>query len=217
MNAALTPLKSLLKGAKLKHYEQGQSLFYAGDAITENYILKSGIVKVFDIDAKGEEKILQIVKAPALLPNDCLLSNPETVSWHYGALTDVEVYVYSPEDLHTQITSSPDLSAYIINWLAVESHELMVRINGMSKSDTKDKIVTVLRFLNVYYTGPEKRGWKRIEFPITHQLIADIAGITRESTTIQMGHLQNEKLIRSRRPYLEINVQRLSKYTHSDQ
>jgi CRP/FNR family transcriptional regulator len=213
MNAALTPLRSLLKNARLKHFEQGQTLLYAEDAITENYILKSGIVKVFDIDSKGDEKILQITKAPALLPIDCLLSSPDTISWHYGALTDVEVCVFSPEELHSKITSVPDLSSYIINWLAVESHELMVRINGMSKSDAKDKILTILRFLNVYYTGAEKRGWKRIEFPLTHQLMADIAGITRESTTIQMGHLQNEKVIRSRRPYIEINVQRLAKYS----
>lgn len=213
MNAALTPLRSLLKDARLKHFEQGQSIFYAGDVITENYILKSGVVKVFDIDNKGEEKVLQLVKAPALLPLDCLLSSPDTVSWHYGALTDVEVHVFAPEELHSQIMSKPDLSAYIINWLAVESHELMVRINGMSKSDVRDKIITILTFLNVYYTGPEKRGWKRIEFPLTHQLLADIAGITRESTTIQMGHLHDEKIIRSRRPYIEINVGRLTKYS----
>jgi len=216
MNAALTPLKSLLKDARLKHFDQGLTFLYAGDTITENYILKSGIVKVFDIDSKGEEKVLQIVKAPALLPIDCLLASPDTVSWQYGALTDVEVCVFSPKELQHQIATIPDLSGYIINWLAVESHELMVRINGMSKSDTKDKIITILRFLNVYYTGPERRGWKRIEFPITHQLIADIAGITRESTTIQLGHLQNEKTIRSRRPYIEINAERLEKYSQSE-
>lgn len=216
MDALLTPLKNLLKNARLKHFEQSQTLFYAGDAITENYILKSGIVKVFDIDDKGDEKILQLVKAPALLPIDSLLSSPDTISWHYGALTDVEVYVFSPDELHHEITTTPALCSYMLNWIAVESHELMVRISGMSKSDTRDKILTILHFLNVYYTEPEKRGWKRIEFPITHQLMADIAGITRESTTIQMGHLQNEKIIRSRRPYVEINVERLAKYTQPE-
>ena len=212
MDVALTPLKSLLEGARSKRFEHGQLLFYAGDNITENFVLKTGIVKVFDIDDKGDEKVLQIIKAPAILPLDCLLSVPDTISWHYGAFTDIEVYVFSTEELQAHITTTPHLSAYIINWLAVESHELMVRINGMSKSDAKDKIVTVLNFFNVYYTGPEKRGWKQIEFPVTHQLIADIAGITRESATIQMGHLQKEKIIRSRRPYIEINPLRLAKY-----
>jgi CRP-like cAMP-binding protein len=214
MNIALTPLNSLLKGAPSRRYGHDEILFYAGDPITKNFILKTGIVKVFDIDSKGDEKILQIIKAPALLPLDCMLFTPDTVSWYYAALTDIEVYVFSPEQLHDHIATNPDLSAYIINWLAVESHELMVRIDGMSKSDARDKIITILNFFDVYYTGPERRGWKRIEFPVTHQLIADIAGITRESTSIQMGHLQKEKVVRSRRPYLEINPQNLAKLYH---
>ena len=72
MNAAITPLRSLLKEARIKRFEHGQLLFYEGDHITENFILKSGIVKVFDIDSKGDEKVLQIIKAPAILPLDCL-------------------------------------------------------------------------------------------------------------------------------------------------
>ena len=113
------------------------------------------------------------------------------------------------------MATTPDLSAYIINWLAVETHELMARIDGMSKSDAKNKVLTVLNYFNVYYTGQEKQGWRRIEFPITHQLIADIAGITRESVTIQVGNLQREKIIRTRRPYIEINDQGLEKYLGS--
>lgn len=209
MNVALTPLKTLLKNARTKQYEQGQILFYAGDPITESVILKTGVVKVYDINAKGEEKVVQIVKAPAILPLDRLLSAPETIHWHYGALTDVEAYTFSADELYEQLIATPHLSAYIINWLAVESHELMVRIDGMSKSDVKNKLLTVLAFFEVHYSMAEKRGWKRIEFPITHQLIADVAGTTRESATLQLGQLQKDKLIRFKRPYIELNTKRL--------
>lgn len=211
----LTPLKLLLENAQSKHYRQGQLLFYAGDTMAENFILKSGIIKVYDINDKGEEKVLQIIKAPALLPIDCLLPDPQVVSWYYSALTDVEVYTFTSEELQNQIATTPDFSAYIINWLAVEAHELMARIDGMSKSDAKNKVLTVLNYFNIYYTSQEKQGWRRIEFPITHQLIADVAGITRESATIQVGNLQREKIIRTRRPYIEINDQGLEKYLGS--
>jgi CRP/FNR family cyclic AMP-dependent transcriptional regulator len=215
MNAAYTPLRPLIEGARSKEYEHGQLVLYKGDPSTEVSVLHEGIVKLFDIDDKGQEKVLQIIKAPALLPLDCLFARPDVVSWHYGALTDIKVSVVSPQELQKCLASNTDLSAYVINWLAVESHELLVRINGINKTDAKDKIVAVLRFFAVYYTGPAKRGWKRIEFPVTHQLLADIAGITRESVTIQMGFLQQEKLVRTRRPYLELHDQRLKEYTHT--
>lgn len=214
MNVAYTPLKALLEGARTKEFEHGQLILYKDDKLIETLILYEGIVKLFDIDDKGQEKVLQIIKAPAVLPLDCLFDVPTTVSWHYGALTDVKAAVYSPRELHKQITRSPLLSSYIINWLAVESHELLVRLNGTNKTEAIDKILAVLRFFSVYYTGPAKRGWKRVEFPVTHQLLADIAGITRESTTIQMGHLQQDKIVRTRRPYLEINSEKLKEYAY---
>jgi CRP-like cAMP-binding protein len=212
MNIALTPLKSLLEGARTKQYDDGQLIFYAGDDATEALILTSGIVKVYDIDAKGQEKVLQIIKAPAILPLDCLLNVPRKIGWHYAALTNITAATFSSEELHDQMGKRPHLSSYIINWLAVESHELLVRIDGMSKNDAKDKIITVLRFFNIYYSEPPKRGWRRVEFPVTHQLIADIAGLARESVSIQMGQLQKEKVVRSKRPYIEINDERLANY-----
>lgn len=215
MNVAHTPLKTLLEGARTKEYERGQLILYKDDRLTETLILYEGIVKLFDIDDKGQEKVLQIIKAPAVLPLDCLFDIPTTVSWHYGALTNVKASVYSPKDLHKQITRSPLLSAYIINWLAIESHELLVRLNGTNKTEAIDKILAVLRFFAVYYTGPARRGWRQVEFPVTHQLLADIAGITRESATIQMGHLQQDKIVRTRRPYLEIQTERLKEYDPS--
>ncbi len=211
MNVAHTPLQSLLQGARSKQYEHGQLILYAGDQSIETLILTSGIVKVYDIDDKGQEKVLQIIQAPAILPLDCLFEAPHAISWYYGALTDINAFVFSPEELHIQINKNPLISSYIINWLANESHELLTRINSMNKTEAKDKIVALLKLFTAYYTGPTKRGWKQIEFPLTHQLLADIAGITRESTTIQMGHLQQEKVVRSRRPYVEVNIERLKK------
>lgn len=212
MNAMHTPLKSLLEGARTKEFERGQLMLYKDDQLTETLIIYEGIVKLFDIDDKGQEKVLQIIKAPAVLPLDCLFDTPHVVSWHYGALTDVNASVFSPQEFHRRIVRSPLLSSYIINWLAVESHELLVRLNGTSKTDAKDKIITVLLFFMVYYTGPARRGWKRVEFPVTHQLLADVAGITRESVTIQMGELQREKIVRTKRPYLELQAERLGNY-----
>ena len=212
MDASLTPLKSLFENARSKRYEHGQLILYAGDEANETLILSSGIVKVFDIDAKGQEKVLQIIKAPAILPLDSFFATPHPVSWHYSALTDSEVYTFSPDEFYDQVTTKPKLCSYILNWLAIQSHELLVRVNGMSKNDAKDRIIAVLKFFDAYYTEPSKRGWKRIEFPLTHQLLADITGVTRESITIQMGYLQKERIVRSKRPYLELNTKNLLNY-----
>lgn len=212
MKATLTPLRTLLNEAREKHFKRDQLLLYAEDTITEVFILTSGVVKLFDIDDKGQEKILQIIKAPAIIPLDCLFSRPHTIRWFYGALTDVDAFSFSANELHDRIKKNPDLGEYVINWLAIESHELLVRIDGMNKTSAKEKILSVLKFLAVYYSGPDKRGWREIEFPVTHQFLADIAGIARESVSIQMARLQKEKIVKGRRSILKVNDARLLHY-----
>jgi CRP/FNR family cyclic AMP-dependent transcriptional regulator len=212
MKAMLTPLKHLLEGAREKQYDSGQLILYSGDEPNELHILTAGIVKVYDIDEKGQEKILQIIKAPAILPLDCLLSAPRPISWYYASLSDVTLSVLPFDSLYSQMKRYPDLNLYIVNWLATETHELLVRIDGMNKTEAKDKILSILKFLRVYYAEPERRGWQRIEFPITHQFLADMAGLARESVSIQMNQLQKDKVVRSRRPFLEVHHEKLITY-----
>ncbi|MDX2776490.1 Crp/Fnr family transcriptional regulator [Streptomyces caniscabiei] len=209
MDIQRTPLESLFHDARKKRLDRGQMIFYADDPPTEVAVLVKGIVKVFDIDDKGQEKVLQIIKAPAILPLNCLPTPPRLTKWHYSALTDVDTHVFTPAELHDRIVKSHALSTYIISWLADESHELLTRIDSMSKTDVRAKILAALRFFGMHYTGPDKRGWRQVKFPVTHQLLADITGITRESVTIQMRQLQQEKLIRPKRPYLEIRTSKL--------
>jgi CRP-like cAMP-binding protein len=80
----------------------------------------------------------------------------------------------------------------------------------MSKTTTRPKLVAALKFLCVYHTNQTKSGWRRVNFPVSHQLLADMTGITRESATLVMKQLQDEKLTRSPRlGVLEINFERL--------
>jgi CRP-like cAMP-binding protein len=50
-----------------------------------------------------------------------------------------------------------------------------------------------------------------VNFAVSHQLIADICGITRESAALVMKELQNENTVRNPRvTILEINQKKLS-------
>ncbi|MEO5949753.1 MAG: cyclic nucleotide-binding domain-containing protein, partial [Candidatus Saccharimonas sp.] len=61
-------LQRALRDARVKQVPSGQILFYEDDIPQEVYILKEGIVKIYDIDDQGNEKILHLVKAPAVIP-----------------------------------------------------------------------------------------------------------------------------------------------------
>jgi len=207
-----TPLAPLINAAKLRTYPRGQIILYEGEAPTDVYIIKNGIVKVHDIDNQGNEKILHILKAPSLFPLAYFMQGTQETQSFHTSLTEVELYVLPQQQATTILKDNNELAQYLIEWFALETHELLVRLSSMEKSTTRDKLIAALKFLCVYHASKEVNNWKQIDFPVSHQLLADMIGVTRESTTMVMKELQETSLVRNPRlTVLQVNFKNLVK------
>lgn len=196
--------------AKLRHYPKGQIILYEGDAPTDLYIIKSGVIKIYDIDDQGNEKILHIIKTPAMFPMVFSLGINSLSRSFYTTITDAEIYVIPTSVVEEQMKADGELSLYMMRWFSKEIHEVLVRLSSLEKTNTRDKVTAALKFLGVHHSDGRKNGWRRVVFPISHQLLADMVGVTRESTTMVMKELQKEHIIRNPRlTVLEINFKSL--------
>jgi len=210
MSAKFPPaFTTLLSTARIKHFPKGQIIVYEGDNPNDAFILKEGVVKLHDIDDQGNEKVLHLMKPPAILPlpfDDSARATP----WFYTALIDCDMYVISKEELATQMQSDAQLAAWLMQWSGHETHELLLRLSSLGKTNTRDKLLAALRFLALRHAMVRRSGWRRVKFPVNHQLLADMIGVTRESTAINMKELQDSRLVRyPRLTMLEINCDRL--------
>jgi CRP-like cAMP-binding protein len=205
-----TPLAKLLPHAKLRSYPKGQIILYEGDTPSDLYIIKEGIVKAYDIDDQGNEKILHIAKCPSMFPMVFFMGGNDESRSFYTTITDAEIYVIPKEDAEAEMLKDPELTMHMMHWFSREVHEVLVRLSSLEKTTTRDKLIAALKFLGVHHAENRKSGWYRVEFPISHQILADMIGVTRESTTMVMKDLQNEKIIRNPRlTVLEINFKKL--------
>ena len=205
-----SPLSTILSHAKLRTYPKGQIILYEGETPTDLYIIKDGIVKVYDIDDQGNEKILHIMKAPSVFPMVFFLGGHHETRSFYTTLTDTEMYVVSQSFVEEQMRADSELAIALMQSFARETHELLVRLSSMEKTNTRDKLIAALKFLCVYHAKELRGGWSQVTFPISHQLLADMIGVTRESTTMVMKELQEEKLVRNPRlTILEVNFAKL--------
>lgn len=203
-------LQRALKGARLKTIPSGQILFYVGDIARDVMVIKSGIVKLYDIDDEGSEKLLHLVKPPAVLPFAFFTSDTEAARWFYVSLTECEVFVLPPRELRAIMHANAEISDMLTAMFSLEVHEIMVRLGSMSKSSTQEKVIAALKFLMALHATEKRGGWWRVNFTISHQLIGDLCGITRESTSVAMKELQAKKIIRYPKVgILEINKTRL--------
>ena len=97
-----------------------------------------------------------------------------------------------------------------MNWFFSEMHELLVRLDSMGKTNTQDKLVAALRFLAVRHSRLRPTGWYRVRFAVNHQLLANLIGMTRESTSMKMKELADGEVIRNpKNGVLEINLKKL--------
>ena len=209
--SSLPPVvEKALHSTRVRQMPSGQIILYEGDSPQEIFILKSGVVKLYDIDEEGNEKVLHLVKAPAVLPFAFFSGLDEPLRWFYTTLTDCELYILSAAELQRMTLEDSLLAKALTNDFSHDVHELLVRLSSLSKTNARDKVIAALKFLVTRHASERRTSWWRVNFPVSHQLIADLCGLTRETAAITMKELQNEKIVRNPRiTILEINRKKL--------
>lgn len=191
------PFASFLDSFRTKQFPKGQILLHQGEPTKDVFVLRSGAVKLFNIDEQGNEKVLHVIETMAAFPIFYHLAGYKTLSWFFAAITDVEVTVLPFKALKEAMTTQPEIYDEVMVHCAREVHELLVRLDSMGKTTTKAKLIAALKFLVVQHSEAVGGGWHRVTFPVSHQLLADMTGITRESITVAIRSLQKAGIVRS--------------------
>lgn len=203
-------LQKQIQLSRVKEIPKGQIIFYEGDSPVEIFIIKEGVVKIYNIDDDGNEKILHLVAAPAVIPFSFFTGSNKPTQWFYSALTDCDLYLLRREKLQEIERQNPEVLIFLMNWFSKEVHELLARLDSLGKTNVEDKLKAALKFLAVRHCRPRRSGWLRVLFPVNHQLLADMIGMTRESTTTAMKVLADRKVIRNPKlTILEIDMKKL--------
>jgi CRP/FNR family transcriptional regulator len=210
-------LTKVLDTARLKTFAKGQVIFYEGDSLADVLLIKSGVIKIYDIDERGNEKILHLASNPGLVPLAFFSGRTAHTRWYYAALTDCQAYVISNQQLTQIMSSDPAISLFLVNHFSQDVHELLTRLSSLGKSQVYDKVVAAFRFLLTSHAKKRLDGWWQVSFPVNHQLLADMIGVTRESVTVVMKELIDQKVIRCPRvTVVQINKSRLQKITQNE-
>lgn len=115
-----------------------------------------------------------------------------------------------------QDKESSDAYNSLLKQALKEVHELLLHITDHVKTDSLEKITSMLLFLLEHHTKATSKAWRPVLFPVSHQLMAEMTGLTRETVTLTMKELAEKKLIRyPSKSVLELNYANLSKQKHA--
>lgn len=136
--------------------------------------------------------------------------------FYYEALEDTRLFTFSKDDLTKVTSKDPKLLQPLMHFLSQQYTAQLVRITALGQSRAIEKISFTLYFLLYRYGIEKKPGIYTLSIKLSHLTIANLTGLTRESTSTNLKILKNKGVISYSRPAFTINKRKLENFIGED-
>ena len=189
-----------------------QIIFEEGEAGETLYIIMSGLVKISKEASDGRVKTLALLKAGEFFGEMSVLSD-EGRSANAETLTDAELLLIGKADFEALLDKNPGISVAIIRTLIERLTDADRQIKNLALGNSRAKIADILLLLSQDFGDKSEDGTK-VNIRLTHQELADLAGLARETTTKLLNEFVKDEAILLKDREIEIlNTEKLVQWT----
>ena len=199
-NRVGSPLyKLLLSGRQLK-LPKGQVVSAFEDSAMLN-LISSGFIKRYLITSDGSKGIQVIFGPNDIFPltpvyktiyKMDVYSGPE--QYYYESMTEIEVFSINQATLLEAVNAEPLIYKDLFYAAGLRLNSYIHRLESMSSRAANKKVAHQLTYLADIY-GQKTEDGTTIMVPLTHQNLADILNLARETVTHCMTRLEEKGLI----------------------
>lgn len=190
-------LKSFLSRGRRREYPAGTEVFRPNEITEGVFYLREGLVKQIILTPGGIEKVIGLLK-PGCLFGEALLLNRCPAQSTAVAVEDSIIYTFSRRTMEDLFRIHPELLLEIARSLSFKVRLLTTQIWIMASEDSKSKIGKVLYLLT--RDSQEKTPTIRL----THQALADIAGVHRVTVSDVLAGLSRQGIVECNRGRLVV-------------
>lgn len=170
-------------------------LLYQGEVPRSAYFIKSGVMKVYSINSNGTEQIVAFFTTGDLFPSTWVFGNTSSTLYYYEAMTDCTVLAVDKSVLLEALENHPQLQKKMFDYIMTNYTSSLLRITSLEQSRAGEKISFTLYYLVFRYGREIKPGIYSIQMNLTHTVIADMVGIARETTAVEMNKLKKAGVV----------------------
>jgi CRP-like cAMP-binding protein len=198
-----------LKNLMTKRFRQGNILVYQGEVPRNAYIIKSGIIKIYNITPQGDERIAAFKLPGDIVPTTWAFNKPPAAFYYYEAQTDGEMYIVPPEDFQKFIAGNAKALGIISEHYLSKYAGALMRITALEQPKASDKVLYTLYYLVQLYGKELTPGIFKINIQLTQQMVADLIGLTRETTAAELVKLKKRGVLKYKGREYTINREKL--------
>jgi CRP/FNR family transcriptional regulator len=178
---------------QLRTYKQGEMLIRADDDPQGIFCLTKGYVRQYIISDLGMELTLNILQPISYFPMIWAINSTPNV-YYYEALTSVEVGRAPKQQVIEFIKDKPGLILELMSELLKRYTESLTRIEHLVFSDAYRRVISVLIYLAQHF-GEKSGNHIVVKHRFTHQDIATLVGVARETVSIELTKLAKSELV----------------------
>lgn len=207
-------LARLAAAVERLHLARGDELFHSGDLSQGLYVLLKGQIKVYARSDNGQEKVIEVVSAPACLGGSLILADVvgqggtviRHVS-HASALSEAQVLLLPRSALLVELQAEPRLAVRLLAEVSGRFNRLVRDIEAVTLHSAAQRVVSYL-----LRTSPQAATSAcTVSLPASKGTIASLLSVTPEHFSRILHDLQARGLISvNRREIVIPDVERLA-------
>ena len=179
------------------NFKRKDYIFQANLSNKTVYILVAGKVKLSRLSDQGQECI-QWFCFPGEIFGFSEFTYHHDSGLYAQALTDVTLLAITKSDFNQLLLKNPALALLVIDQLSSRVRTLGDMLLHIACGSAQDRLINLLQRLSEIYGKPTDKE-VYIDIQLTHQEIADMIGVCRQTVSTLMANLKKDGIILSNR------------------
>ncbi|MDD2457782.1 MAG: Crp/Fnr family transcriptional regulator [Eubacteriales bacterium] len=190
-------------GARIGHYEKGQTVFSFGEQIDHFGIVLTGQVQVVQDDYYGNRSILSVIGPADLFGESFACAETRKLTVSVLATADCDLLFIDCRKLAMPCSLVCSYHGSLIhNMLQIVSQKniaLTQKIECTSKRTTREKVLAYLSL------EAKKSGGGEFTIPFNRQQLADYLAVDRSGLSVELSKLSHEGILTSTKNHFELH------------
>ncbi|MCG6551869.1 MAG: Crp/Fnr family transcriptional regulator [Candidatus Magnetominusculus sp. LBB02] len=183
-------LQNVIGRVHIREYKKNDTFMNEGDSNNFMYLIVHGRVKITLVNADGKEMILAIRQSSDYFGEMSLIDgrkNSATVC----AMEKTVIAVIFKEDFYQMLNTQPKVLLGMMRELCLRLREANEIIERLSYNKAPQKLGLLFKnYINRY--GSEQDASTVLSIKLTHQELADMSGLVRETVTSTINQWKGE-------------------------
>lgn len=183
-------------------------MLYQGEAPPGAFLVRRGLVRALNMSPNGEEKTIALFARGDYFPVGFIFDKSPVALFFYEAAFDSIVDVIDKDEFKSQLDKSKatqQLEALSTNYVSA-----LLQVNALGQTRAKERIARIMQFLCVRFGQTQPGGAHiKITIPLTQLDIARLAGLTRETSAVELNRLKKSGIIRVRKKTYVVELKKL--------